>query len=77
MKEQYREIEVTGRGIFPYDMLRYGECYPVTTTDAHNLEPDAREPRTVKLATYSNVLRLQSTCERFRSFLWSAEVVKL
>lgn len=77
MKEKYREIEVSGRGVFPFDMLRYGQCYPVTTTDAFNIEPESRERRTVKLATHCNALQLQSTVERFRSFLWTAEIVNL
>jgi hypothetical protein len=77
MKEKYREIEVSGRGQFPYDMLRYGQCYPVTTTDAHNIESDARERRTVKLASHCNSMHMMSTIERFRSFMWAAEEVNL
>ena len=73
---KYYKIEVSGRGIFPYDMLRYGQCFPHATSDAHMIEPDAREPRTITLATYAtSTLAVQSTLDRFASFLWTAEVV--
>ena len=78
MQLKYFEIEVTGKGVFPYDMLRYGQLFPCNTTDAHNLEPDVREKRTVKLGCYSrNAGMIIGTMERFRSFLWAAQIIKV
>ena len=74
---KYYRLAVTGRGTFPYDMLRYGQCFPECTSDAHNLEPDAREPRTIQLGCYAtSALHMQSTVDRFASFMWTAEVVQ-
>ena len=73
---KYFKIEVSGRGTFPYDMLRYGQCFPHATSDAYLIEPEARDPRTITLATYAvSSLSVQSTLDRFASFLWTAKVV--
>ena len=70
-------IEVSGRGTFPYDMLRYGSCWPADTEAARHMEPDAKERRTLTLNVYGNAAGLIGICERFRSFLWSAEIIKI
>ena len=77
MKETIHTIEVAGRGAFPYDMLRFGCCWPSTTTDASNIEPDAIGKRTIRLDVYGNVVHLDHTLLRFRSFLWAAKAVHL
>jgi hypothetical protein len=78
---RYFKIKVTGRGEFPWDMLRFGGCYPATTTDAMNLpvtDETFRDPRTIELITTArNAVPLLQTCDRFKSFLWAAEYVEV
>lgn len=63
---------VAGRGQFPFDMLRYDQCWPVGSDDTVNLDaPETAEEykkiRQVKLATFGN-----HTPARWSSFGWSA-----
>ena len=57
---------VRGRGSFPYDMLRYDMCWPLTPDGTSNLEPDATHMRDVKLCG----LRWP-TSGRWQSFNWT------
>ena len=77
----YVELKVTGRGVFPFDMLRFGSLYPVDGESAARLDVDRndrqayREPRTLRLACYcDNPISADQTVERFRSFLWAASI---
>ena len=69
------KYEVTGNGIFPWDMLRYDCCWPASSEDAFNLEkptdPEKRvKPRTVRMSS------IQAPTEgRWTSFLWRVEHV--
>jgi hypothetical protein len=74
------EIKATGRGVFPLDMLRYGQLHPL---DAESVEA-IREParynlrRTVRLGLLaSNDAVLPGIIARFESFNWKAEAIKL
>lgn len=66
---------VSGRGEFPYDMLRYDRAAPYSTEDAVKLgspyfTPENREElrkiRTVQLVSYQ-----EPTVDRWSSFMWS------
>ena len=59
------EIEVTGRGRFPFDMLRYDNCVVVEGCN----EIDKREERTIRLLRYGPELR-EATDGRWQSFGW-------
>jgi len=78
--KKYFEITVAGRGRFPLDMLRHSQCWPVTTQDAENIETievDARpHHRTIRLGMIGNYPQAQACCERFQSFLWSAQITQ-
>ncbi len=58
------EYYVSGRGQFPFDMLRYDNAWPATAEDADRLE--RVELRSIKLYSYQ-----KPTLERWASFLWS------
>ena len=65
-----RVFTVEGTGRFPYDMLRYDNCWPYTSEDAGRLdsvEPEGRGRRRVVLATR---WRMAPTDARWESFLW-------
>ena len=58
---------VTGRGEFPFDMLRYDATFPLTEQDAFNI-PNRKEaePRSVTL-----VSAMPPTPARWQSFGWN------
>lgn len=63
----------TGRGRFPFDMLRYDACWPADSEGAHAMhgEYDASQ-RSIKMHSY----RIP-TIERWNSFVWSVGLEKL
>jgi hypothetical protein len=65
------EYFVTGRGPFPFDMLRYDGTWPASGEDAAKLDSpfereERRNPRSVKLHSYR-----KPTVDRWASFGWS------
>jgi hypothetical protein len=64
---------VTGRGVFPFDMLRYDRCYPADSNAAFNMDR-TQDLRFVKLNSW-----LVPTIDRWSSFGWSVgfEAVKI
>lgn len=65
------EFTVTGRGLFPVDMLRYDACWPADGESAAAMldrpgEYNPREPRAIRLQSHS-----EPTRERWASFMWS------
>ena len=68
--KQMYEYWVTGRGEFPWDMLRHDSCWPCTGADASKLQCYPGEGytkhRSIKLRSYR-----EPTIERWSSFLWS------
>jgi hypothetical protein len=68
------EYIVTGRGEFPWDMLRYDACWPATSTDVAKMtgEFDWRMPRSVVMRSYS-----KPTIDRWSSFNWSCGTERL
>jgi hypothetical protein len=56
------EYWVTGKGEFPYDMLRYDRAWPVERVG----EIEKRNMRSIMLRSYN-----EPTLARWASFLWS------
>lgn len=68
------KFTVSGRGLFPFDMLRYDCCYPQSPQDVANL--DGRARRQVTLIAAKPV---GPTNGRWNSFGWdvvSEEVLR-
>lgn len=58
---------VTGSGPFPFDMLRYDQCWPYESEDAAKMSGD--EIRSIVLQTdWKRVI----TYKRWSSFTWEA-----
>ena len=71
------EYYVSGRGEFPFDMLRYDECWPVSGEDAVSMaidfgDPERRKTRSIRLRSYK-----EPTVGRWSSFVWSVGVNKI
>jgi len=66
-KKEYRVtiVEVTGRGRFPFDMLRYDNCVPVEGIN----QLTEREERTIRLRRFSQD-GTPATAARWNSFGW-------
>ena len=64
-------FQVTGTGEFPWTMLLFDKCRPVTGTDMSKILRDGR--RTVTIIAYSPVNgdRLAPTPEQWQSFGWT------
>lgn len=59
------EYYVTGKGLFPYDMLRYDQAWPASAYDA-NLLSNFDTQRSIKMQSHR-----QPTVGRWESFGWS------
>lgn len=68
-KQQPQRFEVTGRGAFPMDMLRYDACYPASEADAGVLQR-VTTGRSREEATVALVSLRAPTQERWASFGW-------
>ncbi len=74
-----QKATVTGRGVFPLDMLRYDSCYPTSGTDVSSLHASITEPRgtfSVGLSRVSASAHEQWTTARWASFGWTLEEVQ-
>ena len=60
---------VTGRGSFPFDMLRWDQCYPQGPDDVANL--DVGQRREIKLVHVGDRRHWEPTKDRWASFGWS------
>lgn len=60
---------VVGAGPFPFDMLRYDDCYPADTDSAMNLQPTSVR-REVVLVSHQPRRWWNPTFDRWRSFGW-------
>ena len=69
------DFTVTGRGPFPFDMLRRDQCYPVSSVDATAIGTthDELGKRSVRLRTadWSNI-----TPGRWDSFGWTVSDIE-
>lgn len=76
MKKYRQRFTVSGSGQFPFDMLRYDQCFPEHETQSRLLGPDyAGEPRTVEMMRFVESKNDIPTIGRWRSFCW--DVVQL
>ncbi len=62
---------VEGRGAFPYDMLRYDQCFPLTGDDSANMQQHVTERRSVTLTRISDRSAWLPTAARWSSFTWA------
>lgn len=74
MAQKLTTFQVTGRGTFPLDMLRYDCCWPYESGDVSRIEyergkDDPQEVRRVTLSTYGT-----PTEARWSSFGWSVDL---
>ncbi len=83
IRNEYYEVTVTGRGRFPFDMLRYSRAYPVDaeSAEAMNCDTETREglraKRTVVLGLSCGNYMIADNCvRRFESFGWKASITK-
>lgn len=72
----YHIIEVSGRGKFPTDMLRYDRCAPYDHSGVTALDARSGEPWTAKFVQYTPTARHRVTIERWRSFMCGARVIE-
>ena len=63
---------VSGKGAFPFDMLRYDTAWPATGEDAPLLGCSNQEFRSVLMFSFK-----EPTIDRWSSFGWSVGVEKL
>jgi len=71
MKNNFHtRFTVAGRGTFPYDMLRYDECFPVYPDDSNNMNPSIIEHREIELSHTSRNNFWFPTEGRWSSFGW-------
>ena len=63
----YYQYEVTGKGMFPEDMLRYDSCWPVRGTMFSMFEGPQPE-RTITIGSY-----YPPTVGRWKSFGWQVK----
>ena len=83
IRNEYYEITVTGKGDFPFDMLRYSRAFPIDAESAEAMTFDTesriarREKRTVILGLHAgNYLTADNCVRRFESFGWKAEITR-
>lgn len=76
MQPKIHTFEVMGKGEFPFDMLRYDQCWPVDGDSAAQIPnyvvagvPN-REVRTIRF----NSLK-RPTIDRWSSFLWGCKEI--
>ena len=69
-----QEFNVSGRGAFPYDMLRYDRCWPAQEVESSKLgswpRSASQEPLVIKLKRYVTSKSQQPTFGRWSSFGW-------
>lgn len=74
-KKRYIHImTVSGRGRFPFDMLRYDRCFPYGSADVLMLMAEPGEDWTGKVARYSDSAKPDFTPDRWASFHVGADV---
>jgi hypothetical protein len=74
MRSDITDITVSGRGEFPFDMLRYDQCYPADAVTASMLATAGtdRHQRMMKFRT-SNSINVHPA--RWESFGWKVEKI--
>ena len=65
------EYFVSGKGEFPFDMLRYDACWPMTGEDADKLDTPYGSAERIKMRSIRMRSYRQPTIARWQSFLWA------
>lgn len=64
--------QVTGGGLFPFDMLRYDQCWPRFETEARRLGDTHMQQVTFNVSRYARERNAPGwTVERWRSMGWT------
>lgn len=72
MKAFETDFLVRGNGPFPFDMLRFDECWPVTAEDGNAMRVEAgAAPVTVRMRARKPHPGTCPTAKRWESFGWS------
>jgi hypothetical protein len=74
-KFQY-EFYVSGSGVFPFDMMRYDQCWPASGEDAARLEWERISARGQGIRSIKMLSYREPTVDRWASFTWSVGVEK-
>jgi hypothetical protein len=63
---------VEGNGVFPFDMMRYDQCWPYTGEDSAKLDHhyDSGGIRRVTMQTFGDRFTNRPTRARWASFTW-------
>ena len=75
-KHYFYKLTVSGKGLFPTDMLRYDQCFPCSERDSASIDDPHRygdmsgEIRTVELCASNVNPNWQPTTGRWNSFNW-------
>jgi len=62
---------VTGKGLFPMDMLRYDQCFPASQDSAVTIDSEIPGTRTVEMRRYVSDKTTMPTTGRWASFGWT------
>ena len=68
--QHWHRIEVTGKGQFPFDMLRCDQCFPLYESDPAIMRHPTDEDQVVALGHWGPST-WTPTKERWRSFHWA------
>ena len=68
--QHWHRIEVTGRGKFPIDMLRYDQCFPLYMSDREIIEHPIDELQIVALGHWGPS-SWKPTASRWKSYHWT------
>ena len=78
LTQHWHRFEVTGSGMFPHDMLRYDQCFPLHQGDYRALQEPLEETSILVLGHWGPS-SWTPTNDRWRSFHWAVthhEVMK-
>jgi hypothetical protein len=68
--QHWHRIEVTGRGKFPIDMLRYDQCFPLYDSDTEIMRHPINEPQIVALGHWGPS-SWKPTASRWKGYHWT------
>jgi hypothetical protein len=65
---------VTGKGTFPFDMLRYDQCFPATQDATVSIDSEVPGNRSIQMRRYVADKTTMPTTGRWASFGWTVSV---
>ena len=78
LTQHWHRFEVTGKGQFPFDMLRYDQCFPLYQSDSQIMRYPSDDDQVVALGHWGPS-SWEPTKARWRSYHWTVthyEVMK-